>query len=377
MAELIGYLTRSGRFDVSVLAHVEGPLRAQLEASGAEVHIVLRPHLEDIVSYEATIAEWANRFGRKFDLVVGATWSFPAADMALRLGLPAVMRVGESEPLRTVVSWLYGTLDPQVEEQARRVFAKADAVVSVSHQGVRAYRQAGFDARYAVLSTGVDIPAARRYRESTDRAQCRRSLGVGTDERLLVCAASIWPVKGQAVLVSALGALAQRSPHLTCALIGESGPHYASAIAEYAAGVGLADRVRILAYCDDLRPWWRAADVVVCASETEALPSSVLEGMAYELPVLACRVGDIPRLVEEGRNGWLCDPFDLGSMVEALARAGDASDDTVASMGSASYRAVAPYDKAANLALWELLLAQVAAGATPSLPLSAYPQGAG
>jgi glycosyltransferase involved in cell wall biosynthesis len=205
-----------------------------------------------------------------------------------------VLRIGESVPFRTVVSWLYGDLDPSVEERVRRTIASATVVWSNSRTAVRTYREHGFSARFVVLGAGVDIAAARNFAQQTDREICRNRLDVGAHERLIVCAGSIWPVKGQALLAKALELVHRRRPDLTCVMLGHAVPLYAQAIERFADDRGLGRSFRILPFCEDLRPWWLAADAAVIPSESEALPAVVLEAMAFGLPVLGSRVGDIP-----------------------------------------------------------------------------------
>ncbi len=60
-----------------------------------------------------------------------------------------------------------------------------------------------------------------------------------------------------------------------------------------------------------------AADLFVLPSLTEHLPNAVLEALEAGLPVIATRVGAIPEIIREGRNGFLVDP---GSAEQIAAR---------------------------------------------------------
>jgi glycosyltransferase involved in cell wall biosynthesis len=51
------------------------------------------------------------------------------------------------------------------------------------------------------------------------------------------------------------------------------------------------------------------------------MPRTALEAMAWEVPVLATEVFGLPELVEDGRNGWLCPPRDVGALAAGLDRA--------------------------------------------------------
>ncbi len=278
----------------------------------------------------------------RFDLVVGFTVSsFPIIEGANRLGIPSVLRIGEAAPLSTVLGWLSVPIVPAVEARARQAFADASVLMSNSHAAVECYRADGFDGRFVVEGTGIDVAGARRYVSSSDRLAARRRLGVGADERLLFCGASLWPIKGQALVVEAIDQLHQRYPELTCVLMGGGIEDYAGAIRSFVSRHGLEGVVRILPFEADLRPWWLAADAAVCSSESESLPAAVLEAMAFGLPVLGCRVGDVPLLVEDGVTGWLVDHSDLEALVAGLASVATAPSEQLRKMGQAAAQGVA------------------------------------
>jgi glycosyltransferase involved in cell wall biosynthesis len=351
MAELIEHLGEVGGFTSTVLAPGDGPLRPRLEAAGATVNLTAAVSLDDSAAYERSVTDLARQMEGRFDLVVGPTvTSFPAVDAAVRLGVPSVLRIGEAEPLRTVVRWLFGDLDPGVEERSRQAIAGATVVWSNSHAAVRTYREHGSPGHFAVLAAGVDVAAARAYAGATDRDGCRERLGVRPDERLIVCVGSVWPVKGQALLVRALERVRRERPHLGCALIGQTDPLYTQAIERFVSLRGVGDAVRILPFCDDMRPWWRAADAAVCASEAESLPAVVLEAMAFALPVLGSRVGDMAELIEPGVTGWLCDPCDFGELVAGLDALAAAPGAALQRLGAAAAeKAAREFDRAVCL----------------------------
>ncbi|MGO8864815.1 MAG: glycosyltransferase family 4 protein [Acidimicrobiales bacterium] len=368
MVEVVEDLARVGGFHSTVMSAEEGPLRTALESAGATVSIVPRVPFHDIRSYEQWLSQVDEWMDGRFDMVIGATVSsFPVVDLAARVGLPSVLQIGEAEPLGTVASWLFGRLDPEVEQCARRAFAGATAILSNSNAAVTTYRADGYAGRFVVIGTGVDVAGARTYTAGSSRDDCRRRLGIDPHERLLVCAGSLWRVKGQAVLVAALERVRREHPLLTCALVGlaPEGP-YAEAIASFIGRHGMTGAVRMLPFQDDLRPWWLAADLVVCPSESEALPAAVLEAMAFGKPVICCRVGDLPELVEPGVTGWLCDRSDLGAMIVGLEEAARAPTESLQAMGAAAAeKAARSYDRVEVLERTIRLFRDVAGGAPP------------
>jgi len=85
---------------------------------------------------------------------------------------------------------------------------------------------------------------------------------------------------------------------------------------------------------------FRQANVLLLPSYHEGLPISVLEALAYGLPVLATDVGGIAEAVEDGVNGYLIAPGAcdmLANRIDQLA----VSPNTRLEMGKSGYRMAA------------------------------------
>jgi len=86
-----------------------------------------------------------------------------------------------------------------------------------------------------------------------------------------------------------------------------------------AASLGIADRVRLPGFVDDVRRWIAETDVVLVPSLwQEPFGLTVIEAMACGRPVIATRVGGIPEIVTEGEDGFLINPCNAAE--EAAAR---------------------------------------------------------
>ena len=186
------------------------------------------------------------------------------------------------------------------------------------------------------------------------------------DRRLLVCAGTVWPVKGQAALISAVKAVVADEPRLECVLIGLHAEPYWRAVVRLIERSGLTRSVRLLPFTNDLRPWWRAADAAVCPSESESMPASVLEAMSFQVPVLACRAGGVPEVVEDGITGWLCETNDLASLIAGLRRVATATRADLTALGANAARIVGTgHDRSIALARMTDLFESLARGLRP------------
>ena len=76
---------------------------------------------------------------------------------------------------------------------------------------------------------------------------------------------------------------------------------------------------------DEIQRYYDEADVFVLPSFAEGVPVVLMEAMAKELPVIACRITGIPELVDDGASGLLVTPGSVDQLIDAIASlAGDA-----------------------------------------------------
>jgi glycosyltransferase involved in cell wall biosynthesis len=85
---------------------------------------------------------------------------------------------------------------------------------------------------------------------------------------------------------------------------------------------GCSDAVRLIGVIsgEDKARTLDATHCLVLPSHAEALPMAVLEGMALGLPIIATRVGAIPEVIEDGREGLLIEAGDVPALADCLLR---------------------------------------------------------
>jgi glycosyltransferase involved in cell wall biosynthesis len=70
----------------------------------------------------------------------------------------------------------------------------------------------------------------------------------------------------------------------------------------------------------DLDALFMEADALVLPSMTEGVPRVVIEAMVRATPVIASKVGDIPRILGDGMRGWLVSPGDLDDLMMGIEK---------------------------------------------------------
>lgn len=84
---------------------------------------------------------------------------------------------------------------------------------------------------------------------------------------------------------------------------------------------GLSGHVCCEGFQADVSPWFRRARLMVLPSLWgEGCPTSILEGAAYGLPVVAYAIDGIPELIEDGVDGGVVSPNKPDELASAIVR---------------------------------------------------------
>ncbi len=124
--------------------------------------------------------------------------------------------------------------------------------------------------------------------------------------------------KGFEYLLRAARELCGAFPALKVVIVGEGPDRHA--IENMIQRFGLQSNVILAGQHSDMPGIYAAMDIFVLPSLNEGLPMTILEAMAASRPVIATRVGAIPRVIKDGETGLLVDPGDVNGLRNALAR---------------------------------------------------------
>lgn len=332
------------RFDVTVAAHGEGPLKDAAAALGVPF-VALRQLRRPLSPRDVLgLLELVRLFRRLRPDIVHLNSSKAGV-----VGRVAAFATRVPACVFTAHGWAFkattGASSRLYLWADRAVRRLADSIVCVSETELRA----GLAARVCTAERATVIPNAVDVGPPPPRAEARRPLE-------LVSVGRLAHPKDFSTLIAALDLLPRGEARLV--LVGD-GPLRATLEREIEER-GLGEQVELVGEVRDVSPHLRSAEVFVLASRSEGMPMSVLEAMAAGLPVVASDVGGVHEVVDDAATGFLVPPGDAAALAERIERL--LRDDGLrAAAGAAGRRRVEerfslPGWRASHLELYESLL---------------------
>ena len=140
-------------------------------------------------------------------------------------------------------------------------------------------------------------------------------------EKIILCAGTLGPRKGQPYLARAFAQIAAEFPEWKLIFIGRPGDAQTVAeLEELLRGPVLREQAEWRRACSDaeLRAWLASAEIFAMPSMHEGLGLSLQEALYAGCACLATRIGGIPDLLQDGENGMLVERANVNEMSHAL-----------------------------------------------------------
>jgi glycosyltransferase involved in cell wall biosynthesis len=207
-----------------------------------------------------------------------------------------------------------------------------------------------------VIYNGVDSGHFEYTGSLEAGRRLRASLGVKPESLLIGTVGMCRPEKNQEVLLTTLRSLrmARVDVHL---VIAGSGP-LLERLKRRAADLEVADRVHFIGAVEDVRPVLAALDVFVLPSiAVESFSNAALEAMSMGRPVILSDIGGAREMIDDGVEGYVISPTELGARMPAMIAALYADGRKRQQMGAAArQRAVSCFSVPAMVAGYRGLL---------------------
>ncbi len=177
-------------------------------------------------------------------------------------------------------------------------------------------RAIGYADRFAVIPSGIDIDRFKQARTAgkvmPDWFNCP------ADATVIGSVGWLTEIKGHRFLVDAVAQLKPEHPHLHLVVLGSGDQH--EELLRQASKAGISQTVHLVGRRDDVEIALAGMDCFVLPSLNEGMGRALVEAMAAGLPVIAGRVGGVPALIEDEKNGLLVPAGDSLALAAALRR---------------------------------------------------------
>jgi glycosyltransferase involved in cell wall biosynthesis len=230
--------------------------------------------------------------------ILQAAGLYPVVEVKRRRQIPVVIRNQGGLPAK----WL------------RPYVPLADAIIGDGWDALNFEQALGRE--LVEVTGGVD---AELFRPGPpDPEMSARLAGPLAGRRMLLYVGRFVPLKNLPMLIEAFALVHKARPEAILVLAGEGALE--GQIREQVGRLGLARDVLFLGHQPQSRlpGLYAASEIVLLSSSFDNSPNCVLEANACERPVVATRVGGVPRYVTEGENGLLADSGDADGFARAI-----------------------------------------------------------
>jgi glycosyltransferase involved in cell wall biosynthesis len=242
------------------------------------------------------------------------------------VGRAAALLVGDARPPIVVHTFhghvLRGYFGPRLSYGFRlleRWLAKrTDALVAVSPEVRDELVRLGVAPaeKFTVIRVGIELGV--RVADLDGRAETRRLLGIADGSFTVGWVGRMTGVKRTSDVLLAFKRLRERGVDAVLCMIGD-GPERGR-LERRAHELGIMKRTLFLGYQEHVAPYYAALDAMILPSGNEGTPVSAIEALAAGRPVVATRVGGLPDVVREGKDGFLVSPGAVDELADRLER---------------------------------------------------------
>lgn len=168
--------------------------------------------------------------------------------------------------------------------------------------------------RCSVIENGIHV---HQYVPAVSRDEAKKRWGLPAHTIVLSAVGRLSAEKGFDRLIRAADMVRRQGVPIQLLIAGDGNElsSLQALIDELSAG----ESIRMIGYCNDVPALLSISDLFVLSSLREGLPNVLLEAMAMSVPVVATRVGAVPRVIEHGVNGFLVAPDSVPELSAAIA----------------------------------------------------------
>lgn len=189
-----------------------------------------------------------------------------------------------------------------------------DAVITINHEDFNNAKKMHCKNVYYIPGVGVDTE--RFINTTINKDEYRKQIGVKKEDFLVLAVGELSNRKNHQIIIRALAECnIPNAVFMICgnAMTSENTKEKLESLAKE-----LNVDLRLTGLRKDIAEICKCADIGVLPSTREGLGLAGIEMLASGLPVVASNVQGIVDYIEDGKNGYLCDPYDAHAFAEAI-----------------------------------------------------------
>lgn len=193
----------------------------------------------------------------------------------------------------------------------------SDTVTSPSLELARRAKEQGYRGELTIIPLGVDLD---RFSAEIDGENMRTKLGIEKDELMVLAVQRLERRKRLDYLISAIPHVIRKNPKVKFVIAGEGGEK--DKLKTLADKLGVRTHLLFAGYVTDkaLPSYYAASDIFVLHTFYESFGIVLAEAMACGKPVISTRVGAVPEVIDDCKNGLLVPPADSQELAAAILK---------------------------------------------------------
>lgn len=169
-------------------------------------------------------------------------------------------------------------------------------------------------AKHSVVHNGVDVDLFKKT-ENPKELLPKDKINIGIVANLQVR-------KGHKEFIESAADLVKKHNNLAFHIIGGDvfGEERLPLLKKIVSELNLEDSIYFHGQVSNVKDYLNELDIYVCSSYEEAFPISILEAMAFSLPIASTDVNGIPEAIESGTHGLLFPSIDAAAQTAAIEK---------------------------------------------------------
>ena len=240
-----------------------------------------------------------SNFGKALISTVHSTWKGEAE--AIR-GEP-YNRLNANEKFLVSFNWFLRIFEERMLNRSYRLIAVSDFT---RKELVQYYKIK--ESKIRVIHNGVDID---KFKPAADKRKVKEELGFNPNNITILSVGRLYARKGLFTLIESMPSVVKKFSNAQFIISGKGQSDEMKKLLIHAERLGVKDNIVFTGYFPDkkLPKLYQAADVFAFSTFYEHHPFAVLEALSTGLPVVTTKVGGIPETIRNGKNGFMCEPF--------------------------------------------------------------------